>query len=73
MFVAYREGKKIQNQPSIGSVIKYQDLSSGKSEPRDPGVIVLMRQYFIGISKKESQGSLVLAEMNSLMNDSLCL
>ena len=47
VFVAYIEGKKIHNQPSIGSRIKFQYLSSGKSEPRDPGVIVLMMQHFI--------------------------
>ena len=35
--VAYREGKPIQNQPSIGSLIKILHLASGKSEPINPG------------------------------------
>ena len=32
VFVAYREGKNIQNQQSIGLVIKFQRLASINSE-----------------------------------------
>ena len=42
VIVAYREGKPIQKQPSIGSVIIFLHLASGKSEPRNPGVIALI-------------------------------
>ena len=42
MFVAYWEGKQIQNQPRISALIKFQNIGSGKSKPRDQGVIALM-------------------------------
>ena len=50
VFVAYFNGKKrmnIQNQPSIGSMIKYQHLANVKSEPRDLGVIAWMWQFIL--------------------------
>ena len=55
VIVAYREGKPIQKQPSFGSVIKFLHLASGKSEPRNPGVIALIPNdaWFIGLSKEQ--------------------
>jgi hypothetical protein len=54
VFVAYLEGRQTQNQPSIGSLITFQDLATDNSEPRDPVVIALIMHYFIGISKKKA-------------------
>ena len=42
VIVVYREVKPIQKQPSIRSVINFLHLASGKSEPRNPGVIALI-------------------------------
>ena len=54
-------------------LIKFQDLSSGKSEPRDPGGHCLNDVVFYWNFKEKRYGSSVLVKMTSLMNDSLCL
>ena len=50
VFVAYWEGKEIETQPTMFSFIKFQNLETGKSEPRYLGIIACMRLYVIGIS-----------------------
>ena len=51
VIVAYWEGRQIQNQPSIGSLIKFQNLASGKSEPGNQGVIALMMHDLLELKK----------------------
>ena len=55
MFVAYWEGKQIQNQPRISSLIKFQNIGSGKSKPRDQGVIALMMHGLLDFQRKKAQ------------------
>ena len=53
VFVAYWEGKNIQNQQSIGLVTKFQRSASIKSEQRNPGVSTLMTHDLLDFQKKK--------------------
>ena len=54
VFVSYLEGKQIQNQPSIESLIKFQHLASAKSEPRNPRFIALMMRDLLEFQWKKA-------------------
>ena len=53
VFVAYWEGKNIQNQQSIGLVTKFQRSASIKSEQRNPGVSTLMMHDLLDFQKQK--------------------